>query len=36
LILEKDPYLTSVRGKNLKSLLYLFDRLNAIRLLQAG
>jgi len=36
LILEKDPYLTSERGKNLKSLLYLFDRLNAIRLLQAG
>ncbi len=36
LILASDPYLTSKRGEALKTLLYLFDRDSAIRLLRSG
>jgi len=36
LILERDPQLTSPRGKALRYLLYLFRRDEAIRLLRAG
>jgi ATP-dependent DNA helicase RecG len=36
LVLARDPALTSERGQALRSLLYLFDRDEAIRLLRAG
>ncbi len=36
LILERDPQLLSERGQALRSLLYLFERDEAIRLLSAG
>ena len=36
LVLEKDPGLTSARGQALRMLLYLFERDEAVRLLQAG
>lgn len=36
LIVERDPLLTSERGKALRTLLYLFRREGAIRLLRAG
>ncbi|TCD13187.1 ATP-dependent DNA helicase RecG [Oricola cellulosilytica] len=36
LIIEKDPQLTSERGQALRTLLYLFERDAAIRLLRAG
>jgi ATP-dependent DNA helicase RecG len=36
LVLEKDPDLTSERGKALRVLLYLFARDEAVRLLRAG
>ena len=35
-ILDADPELTGERGKNLRLLLYLFDRDQALRLLRAG
>jgi ATP-dependent DNA helicase RecG len=35
-ILARDPTLTSERGEALRSLLYLFERDEAIRLLRAG
>ena len=35
-MLARDPALTSERGQALRSLLYLFDRDEAIRLLRAG
>jgi ATP-dependent DNA helicase RecG len=34
--LEEDPELTGERGKNLRTLLYLFERDSALRLLRAG
>ncbi|GAA0590173.1 ATP-dependent DNA helicase RecG [Paenochrobactrum glaciei] len=36
LVLEKDPELTTARGEALRTLLYLFSRDEAIRLLRAG
>jgi ATP-dependent DNA helicase RecG len=33
---SRDPELTSVRGKALRVLLYLFERDEAVRLLRAG
>ncbi len=36
LILTRDPGLTSPRGKNLKTLLYLFERDSAAKLLRSG
>src|SRR4051812_7496111 len=36
LVLVKDPALASPRGKALRHLLYLFERDDAIRLIQAG
>jgi ATP-dependent DNA helicase RecG len=36
LILERDPVLSSTRGKALRTLLYLFERDAAIKLLRAG
>jgi ATP-dependent DNA helicase RecG len=36
LILSRDPTLTSPRGEALRSLLYLFERDEAIRLIRAG
>ena len=36
LILEKDPYLLSERGQNLRHLLYLFNRNETIHYLMAG
>jgi ATP-dependent DNA helicase RecG len=36
LVLETDPHLTGTRGQALRSLLYLFGRDDAVRLLQAG
>jgi ATP-dependent DNA helicase RecG len=36
LVLARDPGLTSARGEALRTLLYLFDRDEAIRLLRAG
>ena len=36
LILANDPNLTSPRGEALRTLLYLFERDEAIRLLSAG
>ncbi|WP_374830279.1 ATP-dependent DNA helicase RecG [Paenochrobactrum pullorum] len=36
LVLEKDPELTTPRGEALRTLLYLFSRDEAIRLLRAG
>ncbi|MEM1200617.1 MAG: ATP-dependent DNA helicase RecG, partial [Pseudomonadota bacterium] len=36
LILNTDPNLTSPRGEALRTLLYLFERDEAIRLLSAG
>jgi ATP-dependent DNA helicase RecG len=36
LVLAKDPTLTSSRGEALRHLLYLFERDDAIRLIQAG
>jgi ATP-dependent DNA helicase RecG len=36
LVLAKDPTLTSARGEALRHLLYLFERDDAIRLIQAG
>ena len=36
LILARDPHLTSARGQALKTLLYLFERDESVRLLQAG
>ncbi|WP_262696314.1 ATP-dependent DNA helicase RecG [Kordiimonas aquimaris] len=36
LIINKDPELTSERGKNLRCLLYLFERDEGVRLMQSG
>jgi ATP-dependent DNA helicase RecG len=36
LILARDPKLTSARGEALRILLYLFERDEAVRLVQAG
>jgi ATP-dependent DNA helicase RecG len=36
LILARDPKLTSERGEALRVLLYLFERDEAVRLVQAG
>jgi ATP-dependent DNA helicase RecG len=36
LIVDRDPDLTSERGRALRVLLYLFERDSAIRLLRAG
>ena len=36
LVLERDPELSSPRGKALRTLLYLFERDAAVRLLRAG
>ena len=36
LILEKDPALSSERGKNLRILLYLFERDEGVRYLKSG
>ncbi|PTM42934.1 ATP-dependent DNA helicase RecG [Bosea sp. 124] len=36
LLIERDPHLESVRGEAVRSLLYLFERDVAIRLLRAG
>ncbi len=36
LILEKDPKLKSERGKNLRTLLYLFERDTAVEFLRSG
>lgn len=36
LIINKDPFLTSERGKNLKTLLYIFERDQAISYLRSG
>jgi ATP-dependent DNA helicase RecG len=36
LILSRDPKLSGERGEALRHLLYLFDRDEAVRLLQAG
>jgi ATP-dependent DNA helicase RecG len=36
IVLSRDPELTSVRGKALRVLLYLFERDEAVRLLRAG
>jgi ATP-dependent DNA helicase RecG len=36
LILNRDPDLTSPRGEALRTLLYLFERDDAVRLLSAG
>jgi ATP-dependent DNA helicase RecG len=36
LVLSRDPELTSPRGQILRSLLYLFERDEAVRLLRAG
>lgn len=36
LIVNKDPELTSERGKNLRNLLYLFERDEGVRLMQSG
>jgi ATP-dependent DNA helicase RecG len=36
LILNKDPNLTSSKGKALRTLLYLFEKDDALRLLRAG
>jgi ATP-dependent DNA helicase RecG len=34
--LAEDPELTGERGRNLRTLLYLFERDSALRLLRAG
>jgi ATP-dependent DNA helicase RecG len=36
LVMNRDPALTSERGKALRHLLYLFEKDEAIRLIQAG
>ena len=36
LVIERDEHLTSERGEALRTLLYLFERDAAIRLLRAG
>jgi ATP-dependent DNA helicase RecG len=36
LVLAQDPALTTPRGEALRTLLYLFERDEAIRLLRAG
>jgi ATP-dependent DNA helicase RecG len=36
MIVERDPELASERGKAVRTLLYLFERDDAVRLLRAG
>ena len=36
LLIEKDPELTSERGQNIKTLLYMFERDQAIKYLKSG